>query len=208
MKEGIIRKKFNAAAALEKTPEGKNTLRVLGALKEVTLGLREEGFEATLAVNRGATNLDPCFEEDENTDQTVANAVLTLKGEALHFVLTDDGYQDSEMYFKINWQGTDIFSMTSTWDETRRRWEDTVEEENEEEDSDGGGWSDGYEAEGSPAKAGGRAPPLEGQIADALIDVLAKIDLAQRHTVTGEEGFEKSFKVPAQIKINPPKDAP
>jgi len=209
MKEGIIRKKFNAAAAaLEKTSEGKNTLRVLGALKEVTLGLREEGFEATLAVNRGAANLDPCFEEDENTDQIVANGVLTLKGEALPFVLTDDGYQDSEMYFKINWQGTDIFSMTSTWDESRKRWEDTVEEESEEEDSDGGGWSDGYEAEGSPAKAGGRPPPLEGQIADALIDVLAKIDIAQRHTVTGEEGFEKSFKVPAQIKINPPKDAP
>jgi hypothetical protein len=197
MKEGMIRKKFNAAAAaLEKTPEGKNTVRILGALKEVTLGFRDEGFEATLAVNHGATSLDACFEEDEAADQTLANGVLMLKGEALPFVLTDDGYQDSEMYFKIHWQGRDIFSMTCTWDEDRKRWEDSVAEpEEDEEDSDGGGWSDGYEAEGSPAKQGAKKVMLQGQIADALIDVLAKIDLAQRHTV----------RVPAQIKINPPK---
>jgi hypothetical protein len=206
MKEGIIRKKFNAAsAALEKTPAGKNTLRVLGALKEVTLGFRDEGFEATLAVNHGATNLDACFEEDENADQTLANGVLTLKGEALPFVLTDDGYEDSEMYFKINWQGTDIFSMTSTWDENRKRWDDTVEDAEEDEDNSTGGWSDGYDAEGSPAKQGRRTPPLEGRIADALIGALAKIDLAQRHAVTGEEQLDKTFRVPAQIKINPPK---
>jgi hypothetical protein len=193
MKEGMIRKKFNAAAAaLEKTPEGKNTLRILGALKEVTLGFRDEGFEATLAVNHGATNLDTCFEEDEAADQTLANGVLTLKGEALPFVLTDDGYQDSEMYFKINWQGRDIFSMTCTWDENRKRWDDSVEDAEEDEDS----------------SSDGKRVMLQGQIADALIDVLAKIDLAQRHTVTGEEQLDKTFRVPAQRKINGPKDTP
>lgn len=209
MKDGIIRKKFNAAsAALEKTPEGKNTLRILGALKEVTLGFRDEGFEATLAVNHGATGLDPCFEEDEAADQTLANGVLTLKGEALPFVLTDDGYQDSEMYFKINWQGRDVFSMTCTWDESRKRWEDTDTHEEDGDDEGSGSWSDGYDSEGSPAKQNSRTPPLEGRIADALIEVLAKIDLVQRHTITGEEQLDKTFKVPAQIKLSPPKDTP
>ncbi|MEZ0260474.1 MAG: hypothetical protein ACAH80_05655 [Alphaproteobacteria bacterium] len=208
MKDGIIRKRFNNAVKEQSAlPEGKNTLRILGALKEVTQALRDEGFDARLSTRYGTTGLDDSFSE-ENTDRAHANGDVKLSGETLNFMLWDDGYEGGDMYFRINWQGANIITVTSTWDDNKRRWDDSFENQyDEEEDQEDSDWDAEEQEDSAPAKPAKKVT-LEGKIADALIEVLAKVDLAQRHTVTGEEELDKTFRVPAQIKLAPPKGTP
>jgi hypothetical protein len=204
MKQGAIRKKFNEAVKeLSATPEGKNTDRILGALQSSVKALRAEEFDATLEVRHADAGLAECFAEEEREYVTV-NGTMTAQGERLDFVLTEGTYEGDDMTLKVDWNGGNVLEITSSWDSDEEKWTDAIGDNEYEDD---GGWDDEEPAEAEQEE---EAEPvtLEDKITGMLVDVLAKAARAQRHAVPAADELDKTFRVPAQIKLAAPKGKP